>query len=661
MSRNNTAGTGRALVAKAAGIATTAAAGALAMAIAAPHAAAEIPAEAPSSLQSTIDQLLDAMQAAAAADSALPFASPQNNELLPDLMQNLVLQQLLLALHAQHPDGLFSQIPDVMNGAASNVRQWALLNNPDVFYNITQGLDPDASYVISGTFSEGSAQLSVNTNAIGATGSTTIGSLELESGLKINPDGTFTISVAPEKPDGAVNYVSDDGANYLLVRSTMGDWAAGPSTVTIECVAHCPEPTPGVGDGGLSPEAIQSALANVLAGMPRTNATAVALAQQGGIVAPDNTMSPFKDASTGVIGAAAAQYNSAGSFDLQPGQALIVKVPDVDAGYSGINLYTAWGQTLPYPLAINSYNDTQAFHAADGYTYYVVSATNPGVANWLDTGGLTNGAVYARILGLPADSDLQGLPVSTEVVPVDEVSDYLPADTPTVSPAEYAATMTERVLTYDYAMDLARTADTSWVTEQLWLHDLETTMGSEDFEAVFGVDPTTPMWLRFTPALSPDWTAVTKDVLTDPSAGFAAFNDNLALAQHDINLPIQLAQALLQRNFDQTFEAVQTHLGSGQWLQALTDLQLGGQQFGSILSDALFDPHTSITAGILNARDDLATAILAANGGFPAEAGWLSTLQWALMPQLTDLDADSQLSDITALFNSAFAELGSLF
>src|SRR5690625_3100327 len=262
MSRNNTAGTGRALVAKAAGIATTAAAGALAMAIAAPHAAAEIPAEAPSSLQSTIDQLLDAMQAAAAADSALPFASPQNNELLPDLMQNLVLQQLLLALHAQHPDGLFSQIPDVMNGAASNVRQWALLNSPDVSDNITQGLEPDASYVISGTFSEGSAQLSVNTNAIGATGSTTIGSLELESGLKINPDGTFTISVAPEKADGAVNYVSDDGANYLLVRSTMGDWAAGPSTVTIECVAHCPEPTPGVGDGGLSPEALQSALAN---------------------------------------------------------------------------------------------------------------------------------------------------------------------------------------------------------------------------------------------------------------------------------------------------------------------------------------------------------------------------------------------------------------
>jgi len=32
----------------------------------------------------------------------------------------------------------------------------------------------------------------------------------------------------------------------------------------------------------------------------------------------------------------------------------------------------------------------------DGYTYYVVSATNPGVANWLDSNGVSSGEIFAR-------------------------------------------------------------------------------------------------------------------------------------------------------------------------------------------------------------------------------------------------------------------------
>lgn len=38
----------------------------------------------------------------------------------------------------------------------------------------------------------------------------------------------------------------------------------------------------------------------------------------------------------------------------------------------------------------------------------------------------------------------------------------------------------------------------------------------------------------------------------------------------------------------------------------------GYPSFGDIVREALFDPNTSITAGLLNARDDLATAIMAA-------------------------------------------------
>src|SRR5690625_1133057 len=154
MSRNNTAGTGRALVAKAAGIATTAAAGALAMAIAAPHAAAEIPAEAPTSLQSTIDELLDQMQAAAAQDSALPFATPGNMALLQGALQNLLFQQLMLYTHGMYPTDPFLNEFGMTTEAATNTRQFTELPTPGNFYWITEGLDPKATYAVTGDFND---------------------------------------------------------------------------------------------------------------------------------------------------------------------------------------------------------------------------------------------------------------------------------------------------------------------------------------------------------------------------------------------------------------------------------------------------------------------------------------------------------------------------
>lgn len=639
----------------------------IAMAITAPRAAADESADASSSLSSVIDQILTEEQVAVTQDSTLAFATSSNDTLLPGLLQNLELEQLMLALHADDPSELFAQIPDVTNGDASDVSQWGLLDNPDVFYDIAEDLDPDATYVITGTFSSGTEELSVNTDAISATGSTTVGSLELDDGLTVNADGTYTIEVAPTEPSDAVNYISDAGANYLLVRSTMGDWADGPSTVNIECIADCPAATSGVTDTGLSPAAIDSVLTTLAEGLTKTNDTAIALAEEGGITQPENTMSAFESASQSVIGAAAAQYNSAGEFDLEPGQALIVEIPNEDiAGYSGINLYTAWGQTLPYPLEIDSLNNTQAFEDPDGYTYYVVSATNPGVANWLDTGGLETGEVYARFLDLPAGTDLDGLTVTTEVVPVADVSEYLPADTPTVSPAEYAATMTNDVLSYDYAEDVDRTSNSSWVAEQLWIYDLQQTMGTANYDAVFG-DPdasSTPMWLRLTPALSPDWTTVAKDFLTDPSGSLTAIENNVTLAENDIALPTQLAETLLQQDFSQTFQAVEADLTSDNWAQALTDLETGGQQLGSILDDALFDPNTSITAGILDARDDLATAVVNAKGGSPTDAGLLATLEWDVLPQLTQLsDATTATefgSDLSALLSALGTDLSSL-
>jgi hypothetical protein len=466
----------------------------------------------------------------------------------------------------------------------------------------------------------------------------------------VNPDGSFTVDIGPTAPGGAVNFLNDSDATTngdasLLIRDVLGNWAQGPASVSIHCVADCPAffaiPSTGLFPGPELPEpsttpitsvdslltTLFNAFANIVGPFNQEN---MGLAQIAGIDLPANTMSTLTpETSLFATGLPSADV-SAGNFDLTAGQALIVQVPDVPSAYSGIELMNVFGAALPYTLAQTTLDNTQAFHDPDGYTYYVVSATNPGVANWLDSSGVTSGEIFARFENLPAGADPTGLPVTTEVVPVADVASYLPADTPTVSPAEYAADMSQRVLSYDYALDVSReNAQPDWVIQELLLHGFQGLMGTANFDAVFGSEPVTPLALRLTPALTPDWHTVAHDILTNPVGSLEAIFNNLPVAASDINLPVELAMG-----------------------DAVLSLLLPAQ-LGSLLNESLLDPNTGIIAGLLNARDDLATAVLTANSDFPSQLGSLATQEWANMPELIASTPSTLPADLTALFNPA--------
>ena len=636
-------------------MAATGLAGALLMMITAPQASADTP-----SYQPALDQLLDAMQQAVAYDSALPFATPDSDAMLMTGLQNTNYELLSAGLSrvTELFDGVFFQSPEVVAGDAADSRQYFQFFTPDIYYHATAGLAPGATYELTGTVGKGTEALAIATEAI--TGSTAVSkeSLELDHGLVVNPDGTFTIDIGPTEPSGAVNFINDtdattNGDASLLIRDVLGDWAQGPGSISIQCVSDCPAFF-SIPSTGIFPSA-DAATADIdsLTGASTTQITSVdsllttlftafgnivgpfnqenmGLAEVAGDGLPANTMSPLApETSVFATGLPSAEV-SGGNFDLDPSEALIVKVPDVAAAYSGIELMNVFGAALPYTLAQTTLNNTTAFDDPDGYTYYVVSATNPGVANWLDSNGVTSGEIFARFENLPDGTDPTGLPVTTELVPVADVASYLPADTPTVSPAEYAADMSERVFSYDYALDLSReNAQPDWVIQELLLHGLQGVMGTDNFDAVFGSDPVTPLALRFTPALAPDWATVDHDIVTNPVASLEAIFNTLPLAGSDITLPVEL--------------------GVGDTVLSL----LLPQQLGSLLDETVFDPNTGIIAGLLNARDDLATAILTANNDFPSQLGSLATAEWANMPELIQATGSTLLTDLATLFNPA--------
>ncbi|HLG87927.1 MAG TPA: DUF1214 domain-containing protein [Alphaproteobacteria bacterium] len=114
-------------------------------------------------------------------------------------------------------------------------------------------------------------------------------------------------------------------------------------------------------------------------------------------------------------------------YELAPGQALIVEVAPPKARYWNIHLGDVWWQVTDYTNRQSSLNGRQAKPDADGKFRIVISAQDPGVANWLDTAGIMRGVALLRWYF----SDAYPAP-TTRLVPFERVLSELPPETETV-------------------------------------------------------------------------------------------------------------------------------------------------------------------------------------------------------------------------------------
>jgi hypothetical protein len=389
----------------------------------------------------------------------------------------------------------------------------------------------------------------------------------------------------------------------VVIRDSIGDWGLQHDTFSL---------TDENGSSALSlpvfsPEQMSTLLSGVAHAIPVENPTGSYLGQVEFVDhVAINAFSPIGTTTSTIPGPLLPdQLTSFGHFSLQPDQALVVKVPDIDSAYSSIMLANDWGQTAPWATGFGSLNNTQAFHDPDGFTYYVISSHDPGVANWVDDTDLPdsayNGGAWLRWQNVTGP--VPTAQVTTQVVNVADVKQYLPVDTPIVTPAERATDLQDRLFEFDYAHDQAH--GIAWVGANVEYDQIKAALGPDQLHAIFGGQQDVPSVLdRLTdPALIPNLGTIGHDLLTDPLGGLTALINNVPLAIQDIELPVILALARL----DVT--------------------GVGG--LGQIVNEALTDPATSITAGFLNARDDLAVAIMNARTSVS-----LNDLQWDQLSQL---------------------------
>jgi hypothetical protein len=125
----------------------------------------------------------------------------------------------------------------------------------------------------------------------------------------------------------------------------------------------------------------------------------------------------FRNADVDAAGAVDIFYSS-GAWDLEPGQAIVMEGTLPPSRFTNVMLWNVHMQTLEYRSRQCSLNSTQLVTDAEGRYRIVISDTDPGVPNWLDTGGRRRGTIFWRFL-LPESDPEQP---RCRVVPVSEVS-----------------------------------------------------------------------------------------------------------------------------------------------------------------------------------------------------------------------------------------------
>ena len=282
-----------------------------------------------------------------------------------------------------------------------------LVDNPDVHYTFCV-LDDQHSYRLVGfrgecaylgmTFGTPFGQGPVG----GRTGTQTQTHIDE---FELGPNGEVDILIAPEsqmpnpRPPNAV--VLEPGTAQLAIRETY--FEKSPEKFARLRVELVPQPGEEVAHPILSSEELAPKLEFAALFLGFIGQNAVAMWNDAGA-----NMNTFG----GTSGAAHVEAQEdemrthtnaemtyhGGRFALEEGEALVVTVhePDKPFLYWGLTLTSPWGESFDYRYATTHLNNKTATASRDGSWTMVIAPTDPGVENWLDTGGRREGYMLVR-------------------------------------------------------------------------------------------------------------------------------------------------------------------------------------------------------------------------------------------------------------------------
>ena len=297
--------------------------------------------------------------------------------------------------------------------------------NPDFIYG-SASIDGAGRYVISGERGDGLfLLLDIVAGGLGVMDQLgpSLGTLDLGA-LASDSEGRFALMLSDESPadwNGDWHRL-DSSARSLTLRQARYDWGQGrDARVAIERVdlAHAPR--------RWSPEEITERLTALAAYPARLAGMALGFIKAQRDIGLWNALEHDDWAGRGGV---TGQHYYQGLFRLEPGEVLLLETELPErVRYWNVQLSDMMWNSIDWINRQSSLNGGQARIDGDGRFRAVIALDDPGVPNWLDTGGNREGAIMLRW------TEASSGPAPTlRVVPASELRAHLPSETPVVTP-----------------------------------------------------------------------------------------------------------------------------------------------------------------------------------------------------------------------------------
>jgi hypothetical protein len=253
---------------------------------------------------------------------------------------------------------------------------------------------------------------------------------ELVDELEVDVDGNFEVFLSADDRDG--NWMRIDGEHpTLTVRHFFYDWDTEvPSSLQIQRLGDPVESECSTADPDVTVSRQLVALGDFI------HDNLQFFLQFGGGAPPNGFLPPIDRTA---MGAAAENRPVIGRWELKTHEALILEVEPPDGVYWSYSLGNPWWETIHYGRHQSSLNGHQAVVDSDGMARVVLCGRDPGIANWLDTAGFSNGAIILRCVRTTT------APTPTaRVVTFDSIGLELPTQTTTVTADQRACVLERR-------------------------------------------------------------------------------------------------------------------------------------------------------------------------------------------------------------------------
>lgn len=236
------------------------------------------------------------------------------------------------------------------------------------------------------------------------------------------PDGSFTIAIDSTPTNRRKNHLAipATGNFNVGIRQLFTDWGTQPpAELRLERLDPAPPPT-----------------ARDIAALARRSAEI--LDRIGPYWLNYNNIYIYKAAANAVatprVRPGGRGLSASGHYALGKDEALLITIDTLGARSFGIQIADPWGVAYDYDRRSSSLNNAQAQADSDGTMTLIISAHDPGYANWLDSGGFSSGIVTLRWQALPADVDHGKAVRRVAVVKLSELEKALPPGQAKISP-----------------------------------------------------------------------------------------------------------------------------------------------------------------------------------------------------------------------------------